>query len=164
MGSIKGWYYGWRATIRIHLFERDTLRQLKQPMELGDFGEVPRPGSDDEHREWLDSLKEGDLVCDCRFRHLKIISRDGDDVMLSDGSSCSLRHCCEPADHPEPHPGDAEIAKAISADPGMIESRDKAANARAEGRTIPLGKIQGFGELDFEHGARPPRYGSDEID
>ena len=100
--DIKGWYYGWKATIAIHLFERDTLRQLKQPLDIRDFGPVAIP--DDEHQQWLDSLAEGDLVCDCRFRHLKIVSRDGDDVLLSDGASCSLSHCCDPVDHPDPHP------------------------------------------------------------
>lgn len=102
--DIKGWYYGWKATIRIHLFDRQTLKWLKWvKFEEEDFGEVESP---DEvlHRQWIASLKEGDLVCDCRFRHLKIVRRDGDDVLLSDGSSCSLSHCCDPADHPEPHP------------------------------------------------------------
>ena len=90
----------------------------------GTTGPVTAP--DSEYQQWLDSLKEGDLVCDCRFRHLKIVSRDGDDVLLTDGSTCSLQHCCDPADHPEPHP------------------------------------VVGFGGLDREHGAREPRYGSDE--
>ncbi len=125
--DIKGWYYGWKATTRIHLFDRQTLKWLKWvKFEEEDFGEVPSP---DEvvHQQWIASLKEGDLVCDCRFRHLKIASRDGDNVLLSDGSSCSLRHCCDPADHPEPHP-----------------------------------PVTGFGDLDYEHGAKGPRYGSDE--
>lgn len=100
--DVKGWYYGWKATIRIHLLERDTLRALTCPLDAGDL--VPVASSDEEHQAWLDSLRPGDVVCDCRFRHLKIVTRDGDDVMLSDGSSCSLRHCCDPADHEEEDP------------------------------------------------------------
>ena len=46
----------------------------------------------------------GDVVCDCRFRHLRIIERDGDDLVLEDWSRCSLKHCCDPPDHPEAHP------------------------------------------------------------
>ena len=81
---------------------RRYLRSLfGMPRETeGNFGPVP----DDEHQQWLDSLKEGDLVCNCQLRHLKIVSRDGDDVLLSDGSSCSLKHCCEPVDHAEENP------------------------------------------------------------
>lgn len=104
----------------------DIWRARRHSETEGDFGPVTVP--DDEHQQWLDSLKPGDLVCDCRFRHLKIVSRDGDDVLLEDGGSCSLQHCCEPADHPESHP------------------------------------VAGFGNLDFENGAKLPKYGSDEID
>lgn len=127
--DIKGWYYGWKATIRIYLFDRETYRQLTRPLDAEDLVPLTTPGDILEHQEWIASLKEGDLVCDCRFRHLKIISRDGGDVLLSDGSSCSLASCCPP-DHPEENPPPAV----------------------------------GFGELDYEHGGRLPRYGSDEID
>ena len=106
MNSVKGWYYGWKATLKIMLFERDLYRQLKKPLDIGDFGPVAVP--DPEHQAWLDGLKPGDVVCDYRFRHLEIVARDGDDVMLSDGSSCSLSHCCDPADHAEPHPEEGE--------------------------------------------------------
>ena|SRR6185437_10958093 len=100
--DVKGWYHGWKATIRIHLSERDTLRALKQPLDIGDFVDAER-FADEQHQAWLDSLRPGDVVCNCDFRHLKIVDRDGDDVILSDGSSCSLEHCCEPADHEEEH-------------------------------------------------------------
>ena len=43
--------------------------------------------------------KPGDIVCDCRYRHLKIKERDGDDLILEDGSSCSLSHCCDDPDN-----------------------------------------------------------------
>lgn len=46
----------------------------------------------------------GDVVCDCRFRHLKVTARDGDDLTLEDGSVCSLEYCCDPPDHLLPHP------------------------------------------------------------
>lgn len=46
----------------------------------------------------------GDTVCDCRFRHLRIAERNGDDLVLEDGSRCSLKHCCDPPDHVELHP------------------------------------------------------------
>lgn len=102
--DVKGWYYGWKATLKIMIFERETYRQLTKPLDMEDMMPLTTPGDVLERQEWLDSLKEGDLVCDCRFRHLKIVTRDGDDVLLSDGSSCSLSHCCDPADHVEPHP------------------------------------------------------------
>jgi hypothetical protein len=46
----------------------------------------------------------GDMVCNCRFKHLKVKSREGDDVILEDGFSYSVSSCLDPADHPEPHP------------------------------------------------------------
>lgn len=53
-------------------------------------------------RDWDPQV--GDVVCDCRFRHLKIAKRNKDDVVLEDGFSCSLEYCCDPPDHAEPHP------------------------------------------------------------
>jgi hypothetical protein len=40
-------------------------------------------------------FKIGDMVCDCRYKHLKIteIDEDGDTLTLEDGSSCSATHC-----------------------------------------------------------------------
>ena len=57
--------------------------------------------------EWYTNLKIGDYVCDCRYRHSKVISftdAGGGDLILNldDNYSCSARHCCSPADHP-PH-------------------------------------------------------------
>lgn len=87
---MNGGHGGWKKKIATFLFCRAERWRLHEDEVM--------------HQQWLDSLKPGDLVCDCRFRHLKIVSRDGDDVLLSDGSSCSLSHCCDPADHVEPHP------------------------------------------------------------
>jgi putative endonuclease len=61
---------------------------------------------DFDKQEWIDSLKVGDIVCDCRFLHRKIIgftiSGSGDKHLdLQGGMSCSARHCCDPADHPK---------------------------------------------------------------
>ena len=43
----------------------------------------------------------GQIVCDCRFRHLRIISvdEDGDGIVLEDGGHCSYRHCCDTFPH-----------------------------------------------------------------
>lgn len=46
----------------------------------------------------------GDIVCDCRYRHLRIKSRVGDDVILEDGSSMSVYHCLAPAADGHVHP------------------------------------------------------------
>jgi hypothetical protein len=48
----------------------------------------------------------GDLVCDCRYQHLRIVwmDNDRDEVELEDGFRCSLPYCCDPPDHPWPHP------------------------------------------------------------
>lgn len=46
----------------------------------------------------------GDVVCDCRFRHLRVTVRDGDDLTLEDGFRCSLMHCCDPPGHEYEHP------------------------------------------------------------
>jgi putative endonuclease len=60
-----------------------------------------------EHQKWIDSLKIGDMVCDCRYRHSEIVrftvsgSKDKD-LRLDDEFFCSARHCCDPVDHP-PH-------------------------------------------------------------
>ena len=48
--------------------------------------------------------KPGDYVCDCRYKHLKVKERYDDDIILEDGSSCSLKHCCDDPNHVEPHP------------------------------------------------------------
>lgn len=43
----------------------------------------------------------GDIVCDCRYEHLIIVKIwDDGDAELSDGSNCSLIHCCHPVPHP----------------------------------------------------------------
>jgi len=41
--GVKSWYYGWKATLRLHLFGRATLRHLRELMDPADFEEVPRP-------------------------------------------------------------------------------------------------------------------------
>ncbi len=88
----------------MNLLRRYLRSLIGKPKETeGDFGAVPHP-DEVAHQQWIASLKEGDLVCSCQLKHLRIVSRDGDDVLLEDGSSCSLQHCCEPADHAEPHP------------------------------------------------------------
>lgn len=46
----------------------------------------------------------GDMVYDCRFKHQKLVKRDGDDAVLEDGFYCSVSHCLDPANHVEPHP------------------------------------------------------------
>lgn len=45
----------------------------------------------------------GDLVCDCRFKHLKVveIDEDGEFATLEDGFSCSIEKCLDPVPHPE---------------------------------------------------------------
>ncbi len=63
-------------------------------------------------RTWVRSLDIGDTVCDCRYKHLKIIEiggKDSDNVydisfVLEDGSNCSAIHCCNPVDHTWAHP------------------------------------------------------------
>jgi hypothetical protein len=39
---LPGWFWGWRATFRLLLFDRATLRALRTA-ELGDYGLVPEP-------------------------------------------------------------------------------------------------------------------------
>lgn len=54
----------------------------------------------------------GDTVCDCRYRHLKIVKLGNniDDVILEDGSHCSLYHCCHSVPHPDwEHPSEEEL-------------------------------------------------------
>lgn len=60
------------------------------------------PEEDVAKKKWIKALKVGDVVCDCRWKHLAIKEfEDADDVILEDGSNASLWHCCSPADHPE---------------------------------------------------------------
>jgi len=52
----------------------------------------------------------GDIICDCRYRHLKIVEkRSIDDVILEDGANCSLWNCCSPVDHVWEHPTNEEL-------------------------------------------------------
>jgi hypothetical protein len=100
LSEVKGWYYGWKATLRLMIFDRETCRHLKEPFVIGDYGEVPSP--DEVHQRWAESLKEEQTW------------------------------------------------------EGYLEWLEK----------TPPGEqvkgIAGFGELDSEHGAREPRFGSDE--
>ena len=47
--------------------------------------------------------REGDVVCDPRFRHGCIIARDGDTVTMDDGQSFSLADGFDPVDHDWEH-------------------------------------------------------------
>jgi preprotein translocase subunit YajC len=62
--------------------------------------------STNEHIEWVNSLKPGDEVCDCKFLHSRIayIDLTTDRVVLENGMSCSAYHCIDPVDHETPHP------------------------------------------------------------
>jgi putative endonuclease len=56
-------------------------------------------------KEWVQSLQVGDIVCDCRYQHRKIVSftvsgSEDKHLDLEGGFSCSAWHCCDPADHP----------------------------------------------------------------
>lgn len=70
-----------------------------------------------------ETLKVGDTVCDCRFKHLKILkitpyspNDDGEiwdyDLVLEDGINCSAVHCCDLTDtHTEKdHPNESETS------------------------------------------------------
>ena len=46
----------------------------------------------------------GEMVCDCTYRHQRIVEVDGDDCILEDGSSVSYELCCDPANHEWEHP------------------------------------------------------------
>jgi hypothetical protein len=49
------------------------------------------------HLRWALHLEPGDMVCDCRGLHLKIVSLDEKtrDVYLEDGAHCDPAHCCD---------------------------------------------------------------------
>jgi len=65
----------------------------------------------EDKKKWAKSLKVGDVVCDCRYKHLKIAEIDGQEsdnvydiqLVLEDGSCCSAIHCCDPVDHEWDH-------------------------------------------------------------
>lgn len=49
--------------------------------------------------KWCDTKQIGDVVCDCKGEHLRIVEfLDKDSVILEDGSQCSLYHCCDEPD------------------------------------------------------------------
>jgi len=53
----------------------------------------------------------GDLVCDCRYKHVRVSARDGDEIVTEDGASFSLANCgIEPVDDQHVHPADAQLA------------------------------------------------------
>lgn len=43
----------------------------------------------------------GQVVCNCRYEHLKIVAidDDGDTVTLENGFTCSYQHCCDSVPH-----------------------------------------------------------------
>lgn len=57
-------------------------------------------------------LRVGDVVCDCRYKHLKIIeiffddecSSDNIQLTLEDGAVCSAERCCDVVPHEWLHP------------------------------------------------------------
>ena len=55
----------------------------------------------------------GDVVCDCFYRHLRIvwIDKENDQIELEDGSYHSLPFCCDPSDHTWSHPEPATGTK-----------------------------------------------------
>lgn len=63
----------------------------------------------DSKGDWAISLKVGDLVCDCRFKHVKIAEINTEDInsvydiqiVTEDGRNCSVMYCCDAVDHPE---------------------------------------------------------------
>jgi hypothetical protein len=61
--------------------ERRRLRAIREDIQIK-FGYIP---------------PVGDMVCDCKYRHLRIISQDADldGVQVEDGGWCSLIHCCD---------------------------------------------------------------------
>lgn len=44
------------------------------------------------------------LVCDCRYKHLRITKVEDDDITLEDGAMCSFYMCCDPVPHEWKHP------------------------------------------------------------
>ena len=42
---MREWIAGWIETLRIRFFEPELYRQLTQPLNEDDFGEVQRPGT-----------------------------------------------------------------------------------------------------------------------
>lgn len=65
----------------------------------------------EDKKEWARSLKVGDVVCDCRLKHLKIkeiIDQESDNVydmvvILEDDAHCSVMNCCDPVSHDWKH-------------------------------------------------------------
>ena len=57
------------------------------------------------------NVNVGDLVCNCEYKHVRIQEIIGDDVILEDGSRCSISHCLDPADHTYSHPTDEEMLR-----------------------------------------------------
>lgn len=77
--------------------------------------------TNEEHAKWALSLKIGDKVCDCRYRHLEIaeITEESDNpydvqLILEDGSCCSAMNCCDSPDHEWKHPTQEEIDQTMS--------------------------------------------------
>jgi len=75
-------------------------------------------------KNWVKSVKIGDIVCDCRYFHQRVIALRNTyseepwskgmrwqekEVVLEDGSSCSLYHCANAGDHKWPHPTKSQI-------------------------------------------------------
>jgi putative endonuclease len=91
-----------------------------------------------DRKTWIKSLKVGDIVCDCRYRHVKIISYtvsgSGDKTLNFKDFSCSARHCCSPADHWHIYIvkcKDNTLYTGIAKDLGKrIEQHDKGTGAR----------------------------------
>lgn len=47
----------------------------------------------------------GDVICDCRYKHVRVARREGDDVFTDDGGCFSIANCgLEPVDDGHAHP------------------------------------------------------------
>lgn len=76
---------------------RHAFRRIRYWVVINELGRYPHVGQ---------------LVCDCRYRHLRVVEvLDGDDLVLEDGSYCSYASCCNKVPHPEwDHPDDQPSA------------------------------------------------------
>jgi hypothetical protein len=67
------------------------------------------------------SVKVGDVVCNCQYEHLAIVEIIGEDAIMEDGSRCSITHCLDFADHSYTHPTDEEVLRYRLDNPYLAE-------------------------------------------
>lgn len=93
ISEIKPWQ---KAAWKVSNFWTVTLPLWKIGRFAHDRYHVPYDDPVKVKERWCKTVKVGDVVCDCRGRHITVAEiLEHEDVLDTEGNRCSLFHCCD---------------------------------------------------------------------